>query len=89
MEHTYEGVVHVMGMHSYQVRKVQGDTGYAHMGVHWHSGAGLRVHRWGACDHIRFQARSRVRQGTHVRGGMGGAWGRFIKIHGTCMHFSQ
>ena len=28
-------------------------------------------------------------QGTHVREDIGGAWGRFIKIHGTCMHFSK
>jgi hypothetical protein len=30
----------------------------------------------GACDHIKFQARCRVGQGTHVSGGMGGAWRR-------------
>ena len=36
---------------------------------------GLRVAQvTGACDHIKFQARCRMGQGTHVRGGMGGAW---------------
>ena len=29
----------------------------------------------GACSDIGFQARCRVRQGAHVRGDMGGAWG--------------
>ena len=35
----------------------------------------------GAYDHIRFQARCKVRQGTHVRGDMGRAW--------SCMELGQ
>ena len=34
----------------------------------------------GTCDHIRFQARCRVRRGTHVKGDIGGVW-RCMEVH--------